>query len=186
MPEITLEEAKKLYNSSDEAKAFLLSKFSKEELESKLLPYEVIITSTPRGLNEFYLKCKRSVDESITIQEDFYKFFEENIFSLIDPFKTKFLDRYGKVSKTPTSRIELRNSNNEWLFNYNYDQKNQYFYYSYHRVYTIFQKQFSLQKVDITRLMKSLVDKHFNIHIGTIMRFQQKILSLVEKHCMVQ
>ena len=133
--EITIEEAKKLYNSSEEAKVCLLSKFTKNELEGKTVP----------------------------TQEEFNKFFEENIFPLIDYSKTKFLDNNGKVSLTPTSRIELNNSDNKWLFDYNYEQKNQDFYYSYLRVYTIFQNQFSLEDVDRHRLMKSLVEKHFNL-----------------------
>ena len=134
--EITLEEAKKLYNSSEEAKSFLLSKFTKEELEGKNIP----------------------------TQEEFNKFFEENIFPLIDYSKTKFLDcNNGHVSKTPTSRIELNNSDNKWLFDYNYEQKNSRFLYSYKRVYLIFMKQFSLHDVDRNRLMKSLVEKHFNL-----------------------
>jgi len=161
--QITLEEAKKLYNSSEEAKTFLLSKFSKDELESKSLTSEVIITSTPRGLNEVYRMWEKAVDESVPSQEEFNKFFEENIFSQIDYSKTKFLDSNAQVSKTPTSTIELRNSDNMWLFDYNYDQKNPYFYYSYYRVYSNFQKQFSLQDVDRHRLMKSLVEKHFNL-----------------------
>jgi hypothetical protein len=134
--EITLEEAKKLYNSSEEAKEFLLSKFTKDELEGKAVP----------------------------TQEEFNKFFEENIFPLIDYSKTIFLDSSIHMSKTPTSRIELRNSNDEWLFDYDYDQKNQHFWYSYDRVYSIFMKLFSLQDVDRHRLMKSLVEKHFNVH----------------------
>jgi len=138
--EITLDEAKKLYNSSEEAKVFLLSKFTKDELEGKNIP-----------------------SKNIPSQEEFNKFFEENIFPLIDYSKTKFLDWYGVSSQTPTSRITLRNSNNEWLFDYTYDQKNQRFWYSYDRVYTIFKKKFLLQDVDIDRLMKSLVEKHFNL-----------------------
>ena len=134
--EITLEEAKQLYNSSEEAKAFLLSKFTKDELEGKNIP----------------------------TQEEFNKFFEEKIFTLIDYSKTRFLDINGNVSKTPTSRIKLRNSNSEWLFDYDYNQKNQHFYYSYDRVYIIFQNKFSLQDDDRHRLMKSLVEKHFNLH----------------------
>ena len=134
--EITLDEAKKLYNSSEESKVFLLSKFTKEELEGKTVP----------------------------TQEEFNKFFEENIFTLIDNSKTKFLDcNNGHVSKTPTSRIELNNSDNKWLFDYNYEQKNSRFLYSYKRVYLIFMKQFSLHDVDRNRLMKSLVEKHFNL-----------------------
>ena len=134
--QITLEEAKNLYNSSEEAKVFLLSKFTKDELEGKNIP----------------------------TQEEFNKFFEENIFPLIDYSKTKFLDcNNGHVSKTPTSRIELNNSDNKWLFDYNYEQKNSRFLYSYKRVYLIFMKQFSLHDVDRNRLMKSLVEKHFNL-----------------------
>ena len=136
--EITLDEAKKLYNSSEEARVFLLSKFTKEELEGKTIP----------------------------TQEEFNKFFEENIFSQIDYSKTKFLDcNNGHVSKTPTSRIELCNSDNKWLFDYDYDQKRQRFWYSYTYVYTTLQNKFSLQDDDRHRLMKSLVEKHFNLHV---------------------
>ena len=69
-----------------------------------------------------------------------------------------------------------------WLFDYNYDQKNPYFYYSYYRVYSNFQKQFSLQDVDRHRLMKSLVEKHFNL--GNTQPGENKALDnyLVEKH----
>ena len=133
--ELTLDEAKKLYNSSEEAKAFLLSKFTKDELEGKNIP----------------------------TQEEFDNFFEENIFSQIDYSKTAFLDWYGVSSQTPTSRITLRNSNNEWLFDYTYDQKNQRFWYSYDRVCAIFMNKFSLQDVDRNRLMKSLVETHFKL-----------------------
>ena len=83
--EITLEEAKKLYNSSEEAKTFLLSKFTKDELEGKNIP----------------------------TQDEFNKFFEENIFPLIDYSKTRFLTSNGYLSQTPTSRIELNNSNDK-------------------------------------------------------------------------
>ena len=136
--EITLDEAKKLYNSSEESKVFLLSKFTKEELEGKTVP----------------------------TQEEFNKFFEDTILSTIDYSKTKFLNinSYYNSSKTPTSRIELRNSNNEWFFDYNYEQKNQHFWYSYYRVYTIFMTKISLQDDDRHRLMKSMVEKHFNLH----------------------
>ena len=132
---ITLDEAKKLYNSSEEAKTIMLSKFTKEELEGKNIPS----------------------------QEEFNKFFEENIFPLIDYSKTKFLDNNLNISKTPTSKIELRDSNDKWLFDYNYDQENQHFYYSYDRVCVIFMEKFDLHDVDRSRLMKSLVEKHFNL-----------------------
>ena len=136
--QLSLDEAKKLYNSptaSDDIKLFLLSKFTKEELEGKKLPSH----------------------------EEFNKFFEENIFPLIDYSKTKFLDRNNNVSETPTSRIELRNSKDAWLFDYDYNNKKQPFWYSFQRVYRIFMNEFSLQDVDRHRLMKSLVEKRFNL-----------------------
>ena len=133
--EITLDEAKKIYNSNQEAKTIMLSKYTKDELEGKTIPS----------------------------QEEFNKFFEENIFPLIDHSKTTFLDSCGNVSKIPTSIIKLNNSNNECLFDYNYDQKNHWFWYSYVRVYIIFIRQFSLQDVDRHRLMKGVVEKHFNL-----------------------
>ena len=57
--EITLDEAKKLYNSYEEGKSVLLSKFNKDELEGKTVT-----------------------------QEEFNKFFEETILSTIDDIKT--------------------------------------------------------------------------------------------------
>ena len=72
--QITLEEAKQLYNSFDVIKPFLLSKFSKDEL-----------------------------DGSTVTQEEFNKFFEDTIFPLIDCSKTRYLDNNGNGSKIQTS-----------------------------------------------------------------------------------
>ena len=136
--QVSLDEAQKLYNSptaSDDIKLFLLSKFTKEELEGKKVP----------------------------TQEEFNKFFEENILTLIDYSKMTFLDKDGIISKYPTNRIELRNFKDEWLFDYKYDSKKPHFWYSFDHVFLIFQNKFSLQDVDRHRLMKSLVEKHFNL-----------------------
>jgi len=134
--EITLDEAKKLYNSSEESKVFLLSKFTKDELEGNIIPS----------------------------QEEFNKFFEETIFSLIDHSKTKFLDSCGNVSKTPTSRIELRNAYDNWLFDYDYNAKTPHFWYSFNQMYIHYIHyihKFSFHDVD--SLIKSTVEKHFNL-----------------------
>ena len=133
--EITLEEAKKLYNSSEEAKAIMLSKFTKDELEGNIIPS----------------------------QEEFNKFVEENILSTINYSRIIFLDSNIHMSKTPTSRILLKNSDGKWLFDYDYDKKNSYFEYSYARVSTIIINKFHLQDDEIQILMKSLVEKHFNL-----------------------
>ena len=131
--EITLDEAKQLYNSFDFIKPFLLSKFTKDELEG-----------------------------STVTQEEFDKFFEETIFPLIDYSKTKFLDRNNNISETPTSRIELRNSKDVWLFDYNYDQKDKHFGYSCDISFMLYTK-FYLNDFYLQPRMKNLVKKHFNL-----------------------
>ena len=131
--EITLDEAKQLYNSFDLIKPFLLSKFSKDELEG-----------------------------STVTQEEFNKFFEETIFPLIDYSKTRFLDRNNNISETPTSRIELRNSKDVWLFDYNYDQKDKHFGYSCDISFMLYTK-FYLNDFYLQPRMKNLVKKHFNL-----------------------
>ena len=154
MPMLSLTDGIECYKTLKQSINILNKKFSIEDLEGKNIPS----------------------------QEEFNTFFEENIFPLIDYSKTTFLDCDGVDSKTPTSRIELNNSNNEWLFDYNYDQKNQWFWYSYDRVYTIFQTQFSLQDVDRHRLMKSLVEKHFNLRDTQPIMVVRTNFYEVEKH----
>lgn len=143
MPELTLKEAKKIYKSSEEAKSFLLTKFTKYELESK-----TNITLT---------------------QEEFNAFVKVHIFSLIDYSKTKYLDNNGYVSKTITSRIQLRTNGNHWLFDYNYNKNSQHFYYNYMRVYVIIKHLLYLRysivltNCEIDNFMKSLVEKYFSL-----------------------
>ena len=134
MPEntrdITLEEAKKLYNSSEEAKVFVLSKFTKEELGVSTIP----------------------------TQEEFNKFFEEEILSKVDPTKTRF------PTKNSFGFIQLYNSKGEWLLDYDYNPKSAYFYYQFDRVYCVLRDKFSLQDRALQALMKSLVESHFNLN----------------------
>ena len=142
MPMLTLTEGIGVYKTLKQSINILNKKFSIEELEGK------------REIKENY----------VITQEEFDKLVKENILHLIDYSETRFLDNNGNVSKTPTSRIELRNSDDKWFFDYNYEQKNQHFWYSYYRVYTIFMTKISLQDDDRHRLMKSMVEKHFNLH----------------------
>jgi hypothetical protein len=138
MAEITLKEAKEFYNSSNEVKAFLLTKFTKDELEGKIIP----------------------------TQEEFNKFFEDTILLSIDYSKMHFLPTNENISKIPTSRIELRNSKDEWLFDYDYNQKNPHFWYSSY-LGSILNNYFSLPDIDRHRLMKKVAEKYFNLIIST-------------------
>ena len=125
--EITLDEAKKLYNSYEEGKAVLLSKFTKDELEGKTVT-----------------------------QEEFNKFFEDNILSTIDDIKTVSGQCLGDMLN---NRLIIRNYEDKWLFDYS----NTHFLYSYDRVGSILRSKFSLSLSEINRLMKMQLVKNFNL-----------------------
>ena len=131
MPELTIEEARKIYASSDEMKSLMLTKFSKSELE-----------------------------EHEVTQEEFDKTF---LRLLGQCTKTVFLDEAGDESPLPTNRIELRNSDNEWMFDICFTGKNKHFWVSYFRVCTIFANTYSLQDDAIQRLMKNQVNTVFGL-----------------------
>ena len=131
MAELTIEEARKIYASSDEMKSLMLTKFSKAELEK----HEVT-------------------------QEEFDKKF---LGLLGQCTKTVFLDENGFTSNLPTSRIELRNSNDEWMFDIQFTGKNKHFWGNYYRVWKIFTNTYSLEDVDIKLLMKNKIHIRFGL-----------------------
>ena len=132
MAELTIEEARKIYNESDEMKSLMLTKFSKAELEKP----------------------------EVT-QEEFDKTFLELLGQCTN---TVFLDEYGDESKLPTHRIDLRNSDDEWMFDILCTGKNKHFWGSYYRVWKIFKDKYSLQDNDITKLMKNQVKIRFGLN----------------------
>ena len=131
MAELTIEEARKIYTSSDEMKSLILTKFSKAELEK----HEVT-------------------------QEEFDKTFLELLGQCTN---TVFLNEHGYKSKLPTNRIELRNPNDEWMFDILFTGKNKHFWVSYFRIWKIFANTYSLQDDAIQRLMKNQVNTVFGL-----------------------
>jgi len=126
--ELTLEEGISIYK-------MLTKKFSIEELEGK-------IEETPKA---------------VVTQEEFNKFFEEEILSKVDPTKTIFPD------KNNFSRIILRNSEGNWLLDYDTNPKNSHFWYQNSRVQVILRGKFLLQDEEFQSIMKSLVESHFKM-----------------------
>ena len=68
-----------------------------------------------------------------------------------------------EISKKKTARIEVLNSNGNWLLDYSTDPENSYFWYQFDRVYIILQSHFSLQDEEIQSLMKSMVDTQYKM-----------------------
>ena len=131
MAELTIEEARKIYASSDEMKSLMLTKFSKSELEK----HEVT-------------------------QEEFDKTFLELLGQCT---KTVFLDEDWVESKLPTNRIVLKNSNNDWMFDICFTGKHKHFWLNNFRVWNILADTYSLNYIDIQRLMTNQVKIRFGL-----------------------
>ena len=131
MAELTIEEARKIYASSDEMKSLMLTKFSKSELE-----------------------------EHEVTQEEFDKTFLELLGQCT---KTVFLDEDWVESKLPTNRIVLKNSNNDWMFDICFTGKHKHFWLNNFRVWNILADTYSLNYIDIQRLMTNQVKIRFGL-----------------------
>ena len=93
-------------------------------------------------------------------QEEFNKAFHE----ILKGSTQRYLNpKKEKVSEKKTSRIEVLDSNGNWLLDYSTDPENSYFWYQFDRVYTILQNQFSLQFEEMQPLMKSLVETQYKM-----------------------
>ena len=131
MAELTIEEARKIYSSSDSLKSLVLTKFSKEELERN----EVTQSEFDKKFIELLGKCT----------------------------KTIFLNKYGDISILPTNRVELRNKDDEFIFDIQFTGKNKHFWANYYRVWKIFEDTYSLEDVDIKLLMKNKIHIRFGL-----------------------
>ena len=131
MAEISIEEARKIYASSDEMKSLMLTKFTKEDLEK----------------------------HAVT-QEEFDKTFLELLGQCT---KTVFLDEDWVESKLPTNRIVLKNSNNDWMFDICFTGKHKHFWLNNFRVWNILADTYSLNYIDIQRLMTNQVKIRFGL-----------------------
>ena len=98
---------------------------------------------------------------------------KQEILEILEKYKSnvRFLDENYNVSKYPTSRFEILNENGEWLFNIDYDSKNQHFWYSYYRILVIFRENYSINYDDFQEVMKSILEEHLNL-MGKTLRYQ--------------
>ena len=90
---------------------------------------------------------------------------KQEILEMLEKHKSNviFLNKNGEVSNYPTSRFEILNGNGEWLFDIDYDSKNQHFWYSYYRILVIFRENYSINYDDFQEVMKSILEEHLNL-----------------------
>lgn len=87
--------------------------------------------------------------------EEFNNFFILNLLLKVDPSKTIF-----PIAACFT-KIRLCNSKGEWLFEYDTNSENLYFWYS-HIVHETIEKQFSLKYNEVEPFIKNFVDEIFH------------------------
>ena len=94
---------------------------------------------------------------------------KQEILEMLEKYKSnvRFLTESYKVSKYPTSRFKILDENGDWLFTIVYDSKNQHFWYSYYRVYSVFLNKYSINIDDFQEVMKSILEEHLNLMEAT-------------------
>ena len=61
---------------------------------------------------------------------------KKEILEMLEKYKSNvnFLDGYFNVTKYPASRFAILTEDGKWLFDIDYDSKNQHFWYSYFNI----------------------------------------------------
>ena len=100
-----------------------------------------------------------------TIIKDTKELVKQEILEILEKYKSnvRFIDENYNVSNYPTSRFEIFNENGEWLFDIDYDSKNQHFWYSFYRVWIVFLNKYSINNFDFQEVMKSILEEHLNL-----------------------
>ena len=117
---------------------------------------EVTIVLTDDQVNKILEQAKIKDTKELVKQE---------ILEMLEKYKSnvRFLDENYKVSKYPTSRFDILNENGEWLFDIDYDSKNQHFLYSYYRNIIFLKLKYLINHDDFQEVMKSILEEHLNL-----------------------
>jgi hypothetical protein len=120
------------------------------------------IYSSSDSLKDLMLsKFKKAKLEHHEVSQDE---FDKKFLELLDRCtKTVFIDEHGNISKLPTNRIELRNKDDEWMFDIQFTGENKHFWASTLRILGILEEEYGLQVADIQRLMKNQMKIRFNL-----------------------
>jgi len=97
--------------------------------------------------------------------KDAKEFVKKEILEILEKYKSnvRFLTENCEVSNYPTSRFEILNEEGNWLFDIDYDSKNQHFWYSYYRVYDVFLNKYSINYDDFQEIMTDILEEHLNL-----------------------
>ena len=126
-------------------------------METKIEVNGVTVELTEGQVNKILEQTKVKDTKELVKQE---------ILEMLEKYKSnvRFLDENCEVSKYPTSRFEILDKNGDWLFDIDYDSKNQHFWYSYYRVWSVFSFKYSINYNDFQEVMKSILVEHLNLN----------------------
>ena len=133
MADLTLPEAKKIYKY-DELKSLMLTKFSKEELETPV----VTQAEFDKTFLEILGKCIKTV------------YFDE-------------IGHKSSVP-TGWMELLADENDHDWILDIKYTGENKHFWVSYWRVWQIFKDKYNLSDNEIQRLMKNMMGILFGIY----------------------
>jgi hypothetical protein len=97
-----------------------------------------------------------------TLEEKFERVWNENIMPMC--CSQVFIDSDGKETTTPTPRIEVLDSNRDWLFDYNYDPEALHFWISLNRVWPVLRNKVSYKYEEIRKLIEIKIEEQFKIN----------------------
>ena len=132
-------------------------------MEKQIEVNGVTIELTDEQVNRIFEQTKVKNTKELVKQE---------ILEMLEKYKSnvRFLTESYKVSKYPTSRFKILDENGDWLFTIVYDSKNQHFWYSYYRVYSVFLNKYSINIDDFQEVMKSMLEEHLSLNGITPLR----------------
>src|SRR5574344_484600 len=104
---------------------------------------------------------KEELEKHEVTQKEFDKTFLELLGKCT---KTVFLDEDSLKSAVPTNRIELRNDNNEWLFDIQFTGNPPHFYVSKSRVFSAFAKKDNMNSEELRRYIDKFAEIKFGIY----------------------
>ena len=90
---------------------------------------------------------------------------KKKLLEMLEKYKSnvRFIRQDNKETNYSTSRFEILNEDNKWLFDIDYDEKNKHFWYSYDRIYKFFTNKYGIEYNDLQEVIESILNEHLNL-----------------------
>ena len=112
---------------------------------------------------------KKELLEQITYPKDVKELIKQELLVMLERHKSnvRFLDSNNNKSKYPTSRFQILDEQNKWLFEIGYSKLTDHFYVSY-RVFMYFYEQYGVGRNLFTSIVLGLIKEHMNFYCNYV------------------